>query len=362
MPVFNASDQAVNTVAGTTITASSAAAAAGANRFLEVFLLTGAGSPEVHSGVTWGGEALTQRGSSLDVGSFWRMSRWFIKEADFPSGATGDIVGTFAGDQDEKVLLWMVHENVNQTSPYRNASQTTATGTDNSPTVTVTSDSGDVVTACAWAGRTSAVITGIAVDSGASREEVDAVAGGFECAGMGTIAGAASSVVQSWDVTTGDTIDWGMLGDSLQDEPAGPSAAITGTATAAIDEDDVVAGGKTIIITLTDDTWVASGGTFDGIRQDIIDGLDSAQSEGTGWNAEVRDKQGVSGVVRTSDTVVTITLDAQAAYDITAQETITVTVPATALTGAAPLTGSPTFTVDFVPAAGQTYNVSPLFM
>lgn len=127
------------------------------------------------------------------------------------------------------------------------------------------------------------------------------------------------------------------------------SAAVSGTATDTIDEADVVAGGKTIIITLTGDTWVAAGATFDAQRQNIIDGLDSAQSEGTGWNAEVRDKEVVGAVVRTSDTVVTITLTAAAAYDITAQETITVTVPATALvTSTGDLTATPTFTVDVV--------------
>lgn len=132
---------------------------------------------------------------------------------------------------------------------------------------------------------------------------------------------------------------------------AGASAAITGTATANIDEDDVTTGGKTVIITLTGDTWVAAGATFNAQRQAIIDGMDSAQVEATGWNAEVRDKEVVGAVVRTSDTVVTITLTAAASYDITAQETITVTVPASALvTSGSPLTGSPTFTVDQVAA------------
>ena len=79
-------------------------------------------------------------------------------------------------------------------------------------------------------------------------------------------------------------------------------AAITGTATASITEADIVAGGKTIIITLTNDTWVAAGATFNAIRQDIIDGLDSAQSELLGWNNEVRDKEVVGAVVRDSDT------------------------------------------------------------
>ena len=63
------------------------------------------------------------------------------------------------------------------------------------------------------------------------------------------------------------------------------TAAVTGTATASITETDVVAGGKTIIITLTGDTWIAAGaGSFDLQRDEIIAGLDSAQSELLGWN------------------------------------------------------------------------------
>lgn len=140
---------------------------------------------------------------------------------------------------------------------------------------------------------------------------------------------------------------WPLVRYDLQTRRRAPvaSAALTGTATEGITEADVVAGGKTIIVTLTNDTWVAAGATFDAARQAIIDGLNSAQSELTGWNAEVRDKEVVTAVVRTSDTVVTITLSAAAAYDITAQETITVTVPATAVVGAVAIVGEPTFTV-----------------
>ena len=123
------------------------------------------------------------------------------------------------------------------------------------------------------------------------------------------------------------------------------SAALTGTATASITEADIVTGGKTIILTLTGDTWVTAGATFDAQRQNIIDGIDSAQSEANGWDAVVKATQGVAGVVRTSNTVVTITLDAFATYDITATETITATIPASALTGGVALVASPTFTV-----------------
>jgi ApbE superfamily uncharacterized protein (UPF0280 family) len=149
------------------------------------------------------------------------------------------------------------------------------------------------------------------------------------------------------------------IGDFLYGRPIpfkiGPYAIVTGTITASTVESDIVNGGKTIIITLTNDTWIAD---ITAQRQNIINGLDSAQSEANGWNNEVRDKQGVAGVVRTSDTVVTITLDAQAAYNITANETITVTVPSTAVNGSIVLTATPTFQVAFFAAGGADW---PLF-
>ena len=134
------------------------------------------------------------------------------------------------------------------------------------------------------------------------------------------------------------------------------SIALTGTVTSSITEADIVAGGKTIILTLTGDTWVATGATFNGQRQNIINGIDSAQSETHGWDAEVKAKIAVTDVVRTSDTVCTITLDAEATYNITATETITATIPATALTGNSALVASPTFTVSAV-ASGYSGSV-----
>ena len=128
-----------------------------------------------------------------------------------------------------------------------------------------------------------------------------------------------------------------------------PAAALTGTLSDNATEAQIVNGNETVIITLTNDTWVAAGGVFDGIRQDIIDGMDSAQSEGTGWNAEVRDKEVVTAVVREIDDItVTITLTAAAAYDISANEIITMTVPASALvTSGSPVVGTPTYNIIF---------------
>lgn len=127
------------------------------------------------------------------------------------------------------------------------------------------------------------------------------------------------------------------------------TAVISGTATATIDEDDITAGGKTIIITLTNGIWLAAGELFDAQRQGIIDGLDSAQSETLGWNNEVRGKLPVSSVSRTSNTIVTVTLTAQNGYDITADETITATIPIGAVENEPNvIIATPTFQIDEV--------------
>lgn len=56
------------------------------------------------------------------------------------------------------------------------------------------------------------------------------------------------------DDVDGDTRSAWDIGADEYISPA--TAAVTGTATASIDESDIVTGGKTIIITLTGDTWV----------------------------------------------------------------------------------------------------------
>lgn len=133
----------------------------------------------------------------------------------------------------------------------------------------------------------------------------------------------------------------------------GPYAIVTGTIVPTVTESDIVTGGKTIIITLTNATWKAAGtGPIGSVSdtQALIDGIDSAQSEGTGWDAVVKVGIDQPDVVRTSNTVATITLDAEATYNITATETITCTVPAVAVNEAIALTASPTFTVTAVSA------------
>ncbi len=122
------------------------------------------------------------------------------------------------------------------------------------------------------------------------------------------------------------------------------SATVSGDLT--LTEADVRAGGKTFVITLINDTWLAAGTPFNQIRQIILNGITSAQTEITGWNKEVRDKESITSVIRTSNTVVTIIWTAAPSYDVTINEVITVTVPDEALsTRITPLIATPTIGV-----------------
>lgn len=130
------------------------------------------------------------------------------------------------------------------------------------------------------------------------------------------------------------------------------SAAVTGTATSGWYESEVVTGGDTMIATLTNDTWVAAGTTFDGQRQAILDGLVAATSPAAGWNVQ-RANIPVTAVVRTSNTVVTVTLPALPSYSAAANEILTWTLPASALVGGNAVVATPTLTItEGAPSAG----------
>lgn len=90
---------------------------------------------------------------------------------------------------------------------------------------------------------------------------------------------------------------------------------------------------------------------FADARRGILEGLAASGAGGdiTEWDAFIA-AQPDSAVVRTSDTVVTITPVADAGFDIAAAITIEDTIPGEALVGAAPIVATPTFTVDSVSA------------
>lgn len=204
------------------------------------------------------------------------------------------------------------------------------------------------------------------------------ISGHDDIASVSTISGSwtarttedlGASVIGSWSGPTGSadvsagwlqTAEGAYMLAMAPSEVDGASAAVTGTAGDGATEAEIVAGGGTIVLTVTGDTFVAAGATFDAQRQAIIDGIDSAQAEANGWDA-TRSGIAVTDVVRTSDTVVTITLPALASYAITSNEALTVTIPGAALTGAAPVVASPiiTITATSAPGTAKTMLVGP---
>jgi len=127
---------------------------------------------------------------------------------------------------------------------------------------------------------------------------------------------------------------------------AAVTAALTGTITATVDEDDITAGGKTIILTLTGDTFVTGASSEDG----IAGGSDSDKTGANKWDALIKTALDNTDVVLSGgDTIATITLPAFGTYDTDEQEIITWTIPAASLTtSSSAIIATPTFTIDEV--------------
>ena len=116
--------------------------------------------------------------------------------------------------------------------------------------------------------------------------------------------------------------------------------SLSGTMLDAVTEVSIVAGGKTILITLDTETYIAAGAAFDAQRQALIDKFVSDKSEPFGWNA-VRSGIPVTAVVRTGDRLVTITITGLSTYDITALESITGGVQSAILRSGGDLVATP---------------------
>lgn len=136
------------------------------------------------------------------------------------------------------------------------------------------------------------------------------------------------------------------------------TAVLTGTAIVdGVNETDIVTGSETIIITLTGDTWVATIGDDNAFTTALIAGIDSDGSETAGWDAQVKGNMVHGDITRTSSTIVTVILAVEASYAIVQNETITVTIPTTALTAAVEIIATPTFDVSVEQGQGTVGTV-----
>lgn len=169
---------------------------------------------------------------------------------------------------------------------------------------------------------------------------------------------ATATGTLSQQYTGSGSAGWRTLLIELPAAAAAPTAAITGTAVGSNTESSIAANNKTLIITLTNGTWLTAGASFDAQRQAILDSFVSDVTEANGFNEE-RANVALSNVVRASDTVVTITLNDMSAIDVAETHTISNTgIPAAAIDGAsAAVTPPETFTITEDPV---TESITPV--
>lgn len=112
------------------------------------------------------------------------------------------------------------------------------------------------------------------------------------------------------------------------------SATLSGTAVGtSVDETAIKMGGKTIIITLKDANWIDKITTDTDAQKALFEGF-VADTETTQWAKVVANlKSGTSLITKTAANIITITLPNSIEYDITATQTISLVVPAIAVTG-----------------------------
>ena len=102
----------------------------------------------------------------------------------------------------------------------------------------------------------------------------------------------------------------------------------------------------TLSITLSGDEWSAAMDTDDALRAELLNSLVATASSEYGWNSVVRGYLGLETLfLDRADNAVTITLPAFPLYDTNAPETITCTVPSSAVVSGNRVFASPSFRI-----------------
>jgi hypothetical protein len=220
---FDVAQPAFGAAAITTLESAAFTIGSGSDRILMVGVLSGAGSPVDPSAVKWGGSggaSLTQVGSTVNVGSFVKVSLWRLVN---PASGSNTVHVTWGSAQDERALVAAAYTGVDQTTPL--GTPATATGTNTTPTVNVSSAAGELVVDSVGfldqGGNNRTLAVGA---SQTSRAEVEGANLGFEGLGISDEAGTAT-VTMSW-TTSGNVDNWGIIGVALKPSVGGGGATI----------------------------------------------------------------------------------------------------------------------------------------
>lgn len=285
-------------------------------------------------------------GVSPDTITAGTLASTNVEPASLVAGASGNVVVSFSPaasggglPADGKVVLTLPSGFV------LNNGSATAVSTTNMSGTTSISVSGQTVTVTRAGGTT---ITSPTVASITLTNIRNPLAGGSTGTyALSTTTSASGTIDQA--TVAADTI----IGVSLG-----------GTATSSLMESHVVAGGRTVELTLVGDTWAADVASDATKRNALTAALDSDGVAAGGWDAQVKPAlvaagAGAPGVTRTSATLVTVTLPAVSGFDIVGTETVSAGAPATTLTGGVALTAPTTFTVQGEAPPVTTTTTSP---
>ena len=153
-----------------------------------------------------------------------------------------------------------------------------------------------------------------------------------------------------------------ILVDAIKDAAVAAKITVASNSTAVlsgtmistpVSETDILTGGKTLTITLSDGQWVTDIKTNETKRNALFSGL-AASTDATAWAkvVSVLKTAGQTAIERTNNYTVTITLPSVAGYNIAANQYVTMTIPATCMIGGiANLTLSDTISIGVVATA-----------
>lgn len=193
---------------------------AGSDRVLLAGIASGAGTPVNPSGMKWGGSGgtvMAQIGTTLNVGSFGKLSAFRLTA---PAAASQTLYGSWGSAQDETMLGGTSYTGVDQATPTGTATTATGTATGSGSTnltVNVTTVVGDLVWACFFvldSNGNSPLLTPNGTPAATGRYEVEGAQLGFEAIQIQEVVATGTTTTVSCAVqpTSGSlNADWGVI-------------------------------------------------------------------------------------------------------------------------------------------------------
>jgi len=227
-----------NIAGGQTTQSTNSFAVAGANRFLAAFVFSGAGSAGITpSAVKWGGSggtAMTQRGSTLSLGSFWSLSCWTLTA---PTAQTSTVYADYGVAVDESSVIATSFTGVHQSVPLGTvtsktnnfAGSVTIDLNTREDTLACTTISGDMMVDCIGVGTTGGSNPTISINGGqtSDQEYEGGTLSAYDAHGSSHLLASGTTTNSIWRVvdTTQNAV-WGMFALPLKQAGAGVSAAV----------------------------------------------------------------------------------------------------------------------------------------